>query len=87
MRKMTMWFAVVMLTGCGATLEQLKTRASLDLDCAATRLDVKTIDSATRRVEGCGKRAMYVEIFNNSRDPAWMLNSDVRDVLAKSASR
>ena len=87
MRATMMWCAMVMLTGCGATLPQLKTRASLDLDCPETHLDVKTIDSGTRRVEGCGKRAIYVEIFNNSRHPAWMLNSDVRDVAAKSASR
>ena len=87
MRKTMMWSVVVMLTGCGATLQQLKARASLDLECAETQLEVKTIDSATRRVEGCGKRALYVEIFNNSRDPAWMLNSDVSEVSKKSATR
>jgi hypothetical protein len=83
---MTMWCAVVMLTGCGATLQQLKTRASIDFDCTEARLDVKEIDIGTRQVEGCGKRAMYVELFNNSRYPTWMLNSDVRDA-AKTASR
>jgi hypothetical protein len=87
MRETMMMCAVVMLTGCGATLEQLKTRAALDLDCTQAQLDVQKIDGGTRRVEGCGKRAIYVSIFNNSRDPVWLLNSDVRDVTAKSASR
>ncbi len=87
MRRTAMWCAVVTLTGCGATLQQLKTRASIDLDCTEAQLDVRPIDSGTRQVEGCGRRAMYVEIFNNSRYPAWMLNSDIRDLRATSASR
>jgi hypothetical protein len=87
MRGTMMWCALMVSTGCGATVQQLKTRAALDLDCTAARLDVKQIDSGTRQVEGCGKRAIYVELFNNSRYPVWMLNSDVRDVAARSASR
>jgi hypothetical protein len=87
MQKTMMWCAVVMLTGCGATVQQLRTRASYDFECTETQLHVQAIDSGTRQVEGCGKRAMYVEIFNNSRHPTWMLNSDVRDVPAKSVSR
>ena len=86
MPRMMMWCALLTLAGCGATLPQLKTRASMDLDCAEAQLDVKQIDAGTRQVEGCGKRALYVEIFNNSRHPAWMLNSDIR-TQARSASR
>jgi hypothetical protein len=74
-------------TGCGATIPQLRTRASIDLECTDDRLEVKVIDTATRQVQGCGKQAIYVEIFNNSRYPAWMLNSEIHDVHAKSASR
>jgi hypothetical protein len=84
MRTTAMWIAMVTLGGCGATVQQLKTRASIDLECTDAQLDVKQIDAATRQVEGCGKRAMYVQIFNNSRYPTWMLNSDVRDVRAAS---
>jgi len=87
MRTTAMWCAAAMLTGCGATLPQLKTRASLDFDCAQAQLDVKEIDPATRQVEGCGKRAMYVGIFNNSRYPTWLLNSEIRTVPVKAASR
>jgi hypothetical protein len=87
MRKIAMWCAALTLGGCGATLPQLKTRASIDLQCAEPRLQVKEIDPGTRQVEGCGKRALYVEIFNNSRHPVWMLNSDLREVPASSASR
>jgi hypothetical protein len=77
----------VAFTGCGATLPQLKTRASIDLECTEAQLAVKQINSGTRQVEGCGKRAMYVELFNNSRYPTWILNSDIRDVTAKTANR
>ena len=87
MRRAAIGCVVVALAGCGATLQQLETRASMDLECAPAELKVKQIDAGTRQVEGCGKRAMYVEAFNNSRHPAWMLNSEIRDAHAKSASR
>ena len=87
MRQTLLWCALFATTGCGATLPQLKQRASIDLACSEAQLDVKEIDPGTRQVEGCGKRALYVEIFNNSRRPAWLLNSDIRDAPAKSASR
>jgi hypothetical protein len=28
-------------------------------------------------VTGCGKRAVYVELFNDGRYPTWLLNSSV----------
>jgi hypothetical protein len=84
---MVLWCGALMLMGCGATQQHLKTRASIDLQCTEAQLNVMAIDSGTRQVQGCGKRAIYVEIFNNSRHPAWMLNSELRDVSARSASR
>jgi hypothetical protein len=84
---MAMWCAALALGGCGATVQQLKTRASIDLQCAEPRLQLKEVDAGTREVTGCGKRAIYVEIFNNSRHPLWLLNSELRDVPASSASR
>ena len=86
MRKM-ICFAVVVLSGCGASLQQLKTRASLDLDCSSEKLALQQIDPATQEVDGCGKRAIYLQLFNNARYPTWMLNSEVRELPAKTASR
>jgi hypothetical protein len=64
--------------GCGAGLEQLKTRAAIDLDCQPASLEIRAVDAATRSVSGCNKRAIYVELFNNARNPTWLLNSAVR---------
>jgi hypothetical protein len=65
------------LMGCGATLPQLRTRASVDLACKPESLQLKELDGATQVVTGCGKRAVYVELFNDSRYPTWLLNSSV----------
>jgi hypothetical protein len=70
--------AVIVLSGCGASLQQLKTRAAIDLDCDSTQLTLQEIDVGTQRVDGCGKRALYVQMFNNNRFPTWLLNSDIR---------
>jgi hypothetical protein len=74
------------LAGCGATLPQLQTRAALDLDCHAEALSVRVVDPATRLVTGCGKQAIYVENFNNSRYPAWLLNSEIRPEAPRAVS-
>jgi hypothetical protein len=78
--------AVLVLSGCGATLQQLKARAAVDLDCDAEHLALQPIDDATQKVAGCGKSAVYVQLFNNNRFPTWALNSNVRDTTAKSPS-
>jgi hypothetical protein len=77
---------VIGSAGCGATLEQLKNRASIDLDCQPSSLAIRPIDSATRRVNGCGRQAIYVEQFNHSVRPAWLLNSPIVPAAASSAS-
>jgi hypothetical protein len=69
--------AVVGLTGCGATLAQLQKRASVDLTCGPESIRMEEIDSATEVVTGCGKRAIYVQLFNNNRYPTWLLNSNI----------
>ena len=77
---MKAWLAASLLmtgAGCGATLEQLKNRASIDLECQSASLAVRPIDAATRSVSGCGKQAIYVEQFNHSVRPAWLLNSAI----------
>jgi hypothetical protein len=77
--KKSLWVgAVLMLAGCAASLEQLKTRASLDLDCDAQRIELKPVDQGTQQAQGCGKKAIYVVQFNNARYPTWLLNSEIR---------
>jgi hypothetical protein len=74
---MTTLAAAVAITGCGATLPQLRTRASVDLSCTPESLQMQPLDGATEIVTGCGKRALYVQLFNNSRYPTWLLNSNI----------
>jgi hypothetical protein len=75
--RITALVAAMAFTGCGATLPQLRTRASLDLSCTPESLQLQPLDGATEIVTGCGKRALYVQLFNNSRYPTWLLNSNV----------
>lgn len=56
--------AAMALVGCvdqNATTSQLKKRSSVDLSCPWYEVGVRSIDARTRLVEGCGKRAIYVE--------------------------
>jgi hypothetical protein len=78
MKKVMLAFVVVS-SGCGASLQNLKTRAAFDLECNADQMVTQRIDSATQRVDGCGKRAVYVLLFNDARYPTWLLNSEIRD--------
>ncbi len=73
-------------SGCGATVAQLRNRAAIDLDCQPASLAIRSIDSATRSVSGCGKRAIYVEQFNHSVRPTWLLNSSIASSATASAS-
>lgn len=77
---------LVLGSGCGATVAQLKNRASIDLDCQPSSLAIRSIDSATRSVSGCGRQAIYVEQFNHSVRPAWLLNSSIAPAATASAS-
>ena len=78
--RLMMLTASVAVMGCGATLSQLRTRASVDLSCAEQSLQLQPLDGATQVVTGCGKRAVYVEQFNNARNPTWLLNSSVEAI-------
>ena len=75
-----------LLAGCGATVPQLQTRAALDLDCRADAISVVAVDRATRIATGCGKQAIYVENFNNSRHPGWLLNSEIKPQTSAAVS-
>jgi hypothetical protein len=72
--------ASLIVSGCGATVDQLKARAAFDLDCNS--VTVVEIDDRTRGVEGCGQRATYVENcawvdgYGGKHDCTWILNTD-----------
>jgi hypothetical protein len=70
------------ILGCGATIEQLRSRASFDLNCAENKLQVVEIDQRTRGVRGCGKQATYVENCTTpGRDRnscTWVMNTESR---------
>lgn len=67
-----------------ATAHQLKTRAAFDLDCPADKLEVVELDPRTRGVQGCGKRATYVEQCKPCANGyvgcecTWLMNTDAR---------
>jgi hypothetical protein len=77
--------AALPLAGCGATQAQLRTRASLDLSCSPEGIQLDAVDPATQIASGCGKRAIYVQLLNNSRYPTWMLNSNVETTRVPAA--
>lgn len=72
----------VALGGCfgttGASVEQLKARATFDLQCPAPATEVVELDARTRGVRGCGKQLTYVELCDNRPDGwhcTWVINS------------
>jgi hypothetical protein len=75
------------VAGCGGALEDedlttLKTRASFDFDCPKSQIKTVTLDDRTRGVQGCGRRATYVQICQHqgmtNEDCTWVLNSGKR---------
>ena len=64
------------LLACGASsADKLRDRASFDLDCPKSKLQLKKLDSRTAGVRGCGQRATYVEVCDGA-SCTWVLNSD-----------
>jgi len=80
MMHLALAIAAVGLAGCGATLDQLQSRAAIDLDCQPEAISSRELDSQTRIASGCGKRAVYVETCTgrNHSGCTWLLNSPVR---------
>ena len=69
------------LCACAATAsnESLVSRAIFDLSCGADRLQFYEIDSRTRAVRGCGRKATYIESCDGDRysmftQCTWVLN-------------
>jgi hypothetical protein len=70
------------LTGCvgagGASFEQLRARATFDLQCPAPSTQFFDLDERTKGVRGCGKQMTYVEVCDNRPDGwhcTWVLNA------------
>lgn len=71
--------SVITLMGCGATEEQLRSRAAFDLNCPEDRINVVEIDNRTRGVRGCNQQATYVESCqgpDGNLNCTWVLNSE-----------
>jgi len=49
-------------TNANASMQQLKRRASFDLNCPAEKVTVLPLDPRTRGVRGCDRQATYVEV-------------------------
>jgi hypothetical protein len=74
-------FCVNIIVGCTATQGQLLKRASFDLNCSESQINVIEIDSRTSGVRGCGSQATYVENCQPAfmrEECTWVLNSDER---------
>ncbi len=74
--------AAFALVGCvgtsGASVQQLRARATFDLQCPGPQTEVIELDERTRGVRGCGKQMTYVEVCDNRPDGwhcTWVLNA------------
>jgi hypothetical protein len=61
MRKVLVALIAVAACGCGASLAQLREKASPDLGCAEHRLQVVVLDDHEVLVRGCDQEAVYDE--------------------------
>ena len=61
MRRILIALLPLAALGCGASDQQLRSRAAFDLQCPQEQVNFVEIDNRTRGVEGCGRRATYVE--------------------------
>jgi hypothetical protein len=64
--------------GPAAKVQQLRARASFEMQCSAKDLRVVDMDEQTKGVEGCGRRLTYVEMCDERPDGwhcTWVINS------------
>ncbi len=77
-----LFLGLLVSAGCGATFEQLQTRAALDLNCQPTAISAREVDDRTRMAAGCGKQAIYIETCSDKRvNCIWMLNSEIKPAV------
>jgi hypothetical protein len=74
---------LVLLPGCGASEDQLRTRVAFDMNCNQDNIQIIEIDDKTRGVRACGQQATYVEICDGPKGGwttgcTWALNTDSR---------
>ena len=81
----------LVVVGCATPLTvpaweitRLLNRASYDLECAGSQLQMTTIDDKTRSVYGCGRQATYVQlcdapVYDPARSCVWVMNNGSRD--------
>ncbi len=85
------WFvaASLLVGGCGASFEQLQTRAAADFNCQPGAISARELDSQTQVAYGCGKTATYIESCRGKKrsNCTWMLNSEIRPVGSPSGAR
>jgi hypothetical protein len=73
--------SLAMLFGCAppeparAPLNELASRAAYELDCPAQWLRLTDIDERVKGVDGCGKRATYVEVCQGAGACSWWNNT------------
>jgi hypothetical protein len=65
--------------GQQATIDQLRRRASFDLDCEVSKLRYTLIDEEIKGVSGCGRRATYIVACDGPRGESstscrWVIN-------------
>jgi hypothetical protein len=61
--------------GCRPTADQLARRAAFDLKCERAKLRYVLLDDRTVGVDGCGKRATYVEVCPTGNECTWIMNN------------
>ena len=75
-----MALALLAASACGATFEQLQSRAALDFNCQPTAISARRLDDLTLIAAGCGKQAVYVQTCTGKGESncTWLLNSEIR---------
>ena len=71
------------LVGCMASDQQLLRRASFDMGCPESQIQLVGIDAKTTGVVACGKRATYVQSCAKPDDAinkqcTWVKNSETK---------
>jgi hypothetical protein len=66
---------------CAAQESDLLKRASFDLSCPESSIQTVDLGTDTKGVQGCGKKATYVERCNGQRGNmlttcSWVLNNE-----------
>jgi hypothetical protein len=75
--------AAVLLGGCAGVVNEsmLRDRASFDLSCAKDQLKISDLgESKAAGVEGCGKKATYVYVYEQS---LWVKNAETSEAGTK----